>query len=289
MAVAENDGQDQVETNDLVTGDDADSAMLQTETEGDDTGETDDEEQVVVTIGEESPPSNEDENLDAPGLVNKLRKLNREKDRELRELRAAKAATPATSAPAETAKVDKPTLAGCEYDEDEFETKLTAWHKQQAKAEEQQRAQADRQKAEQDAWQGKLANHGKAKAALKVADYDEAEAVVSETLSVTQRAIIVSGADNSAIVEYALGKNPAKAKELASITDPVKFAFAIAKLETQLKVTPRKAPPPPEKHVRGNAPVAGGGDATLERLRDEAAKTGDLSKVIAYKQQKRAA
>lgn len=287
MQVADNDGQDQVDNTEVIEDQD-DGATLQTENDGSGDGEPDDDEQVVVTIGEEAPPSNEDENLDAPGLVNKLRKLNREKDRELRELRA-KAATPATSAPAEIAKVDKPTLAGCEYDEDEYETKLTAWHKQQAKAEEQQRAQADRQKAEQDAWQGKLATHGKAKAALKVADYDEAEAVVSETLSVTQRAIIVSGADNSAIVEYALGKNPAKAKEFASITDPVKFAFAIAKLETQLKVTPRKAPPPPEKHVRGNAPVAGGGDATLERLREEAAKSGDLSKVIAYKRQKRAA
>lgn len=288
MRVAENDGQDQVETDDLATDDEADSATLQTESEGDETGETDDEEQVVVTIGEEAPPSDE-EDPDAPGLVNKLRKLNREKDRELRELRAARAAAQTTSPPAETVKVTKPTLADCDYDEDEYEKKLTAWHKQQAKAEAEQQAQADRQKAEQDAWQAKLATHGKAKAALKVADYEEAEAVVSDVLSVTQRAIIVSGADNSAVVEYALGKNPAKAKELASITDPVKFAFAIAKLETQLKVTPRKAPPPPERHVRGSAPVLGGGDNTLERLREEAVKTGDLSKVMAYKRQKKAA
>ena len=46
---------------------------------------------------------------------------------------------------------------------------------------------------------------------------------------------------------YALGKNPKKAKELGEITDPVKFAFAVAKLETQLTVTSRKQVPPPEK------------------------------------------
>jgi len=287
MQVADNDGQDQVETSDEVVDDEADGATLQTESEGDETGDTTDDEQVVVTIGEEAPPSDE-EDADAPGLVNKLRKLNREKERELRELRA-KVAKPAASAPAEIAKVEKPTLAGCDYDEDAYESKLTAWHENQAKLKAAEAEQANRQKAEQDAWQAKLATHGKAKAALKVSDYEDAEATAAEVLSVTQQSIIVSGADNSAVVIYALGKNPAKAKELASIKDPVKFAFAIAKLETQLKVTPRKAPPPPERHVRGSAPVLGGGDNTLERLREEAAKTGDLSKVIAYKQKKRAA
>jgi hypothetical protein len=287
MQVADNDGQDQVETGDEVADDEADGATLQTESEGDETGDTNDDEQVVVTIGEEAPPSDE-EDADAPGLVNKLRKLNREKERELRELRA-KVATPAASPPAEIAKVEKPTLAGCDYDEDAYESKLTAWHENQAKLKAAEEEKANRQKAEQDAWQAKLATHSKAKAALKVSDYEDAEATAAEVLSVTQQSIIVSGADNSAVVIYALGKNPAKAKELASIKDPVKFAFAIAKLESQLKVTPRKAPPPPERQVRGNVAVAGGGDQTLERLRAEAEKTGDLSKVLAYKNQKKRA
>lgn len=286
MQVAENDGQDQVDTGEIATDDGADSATLQTETEGDGTGDTTDEE-VVVTIGEEAPPSDEEES-DAPGLVNKLRKLNREKERELRELRA-KVSTPAASAPAEIAKVEKPTLAGCEYDEDAYESKLTAWHENEAKRKAAETEQVNRQKAEQDAWQAKLATHGKAKAALKVSDYEDAEATAAEVLTVTQQSIIVSGADNSAVVIYALGKNPAKAKELASIKDPVKFAFAIAKLESQLKVTPRKAPPPPERQVRGNVAVAGGGDQTLERLRAEAEKSGDMTKVIAYKNQKKRA
>jgi hypothetical protein len=77
-------------------------------------------------------------------------------------------------------------------------------------------------------------------------------------------------------------------KELSSIKDPVKFAFAVAKLETQLKVSNRKAAPPPEKVVKGTGRVSGSVDSTLERLREEAAKSGDMSKVIAYKRQMRA-
>ena len=86
---------------------------------------------------------------------------------------------------------------------------------------------------------------------------------------------------------YALGKNPTKAKELSAINDPVKFAFAVAKLETQLKVTNRKAAPPPESTVRGTGRVSGAVDSTLERLRADAEKTGDYSKVMQYKRQKR--
>ena len=67
----------------------------------------------------------------------------------------------------------------------------------------------------------------------------------------------------------------------------MKFSFAVAKLETQLKVTNRKAPPP-EKTVKTGTGRASAVDSTLERLREEAAKTGDMTKVIAYKRQQRA-
>ena len=86
---------------------------------------------------------------------------------------------------------------------------------------------------------------------------------------------------------YALGKNPKKLAELASIKDPVRFAVAVAKLETQLKVSTRKPPPPPPKITSGSAPVSGSVDSTLERLRAEAERTGDYTKVIQYKRSKR--
>jgi hypothetical protein len=106
---------------------------------------------------------------------------------------------------------------------------------------------------------------------------------VLEALSVTQQGIILQGAQNPAVLVYALGKNSNKAKELAGITDPVQFAFAVAKLETQLSVTKKQAPPP-EKRINGNGSL-GTSNAQLDRLREEAARSGDFTKVIAFKKQ----
>ena len=119
-------------------------------------------------------------------------------------------------------------------------------------------------------------------------DYEDAEAFALETFNVTQQGIVLQGSDNPALIIYALGKSQKRAKELASIKDPVKFAFAVAKLETQLKVTNRKAAASPERTITsGGGRISGSVDSTLERLREEALKTGDLSKVMAYKRGKK--
>lgn len=89
-------------------------------------------------------------------------------------------------------------------------------------------------------------------------------------------------AKTSALLRYALGKNPKKAKELAAITDPVKFTFAIAKLEDKLKVAPRKTAPPPDTVVRSSVAGSAAVDSALKRLQDQADKTGDRTKVAAY-------
>jgi hypothetical protein len=49
-------------------------------------------------------------------------------------------------------------------------------------------------------------------------------------------------------------------------------------------VTSRKQAPPPEKKINGNGSLDSS-NAQLERLREEAARTGDMTKVIAYKRQ----
>ncbi len=247
----------------------------------------DDDGQVFVSIGEESPPSEEDEQKAAPQWLKELRKNDREKTRRIRELEDQ---VKATTAPAKAQPVAKPTLESCDYDEEEFERRFTAYQAAQAEQAAEQRAKDAEAQAATDAWNARVEAHNKAKAALRVPDYDDVEATVSEAFSITQRGIIVSGAENSALVTYAVGNNPAKLKELAAIKDPVKFAFAVAKLETQLKVTPRKAPPAPEKRLAGSAPVQGSGNSELTRLEADADRTGDRSKLIAYKKsQKQAA
>jgi hypothetical protein len=142
---------------------------------------------------------------------------------------------------------------------------------------------------QQKAWKAKLDDYGKAKAELRVKDFEDAEAVAQQIFNITQQGIVVQGANNSALVIYALGKNPKKAKELSDIKDPVKFAFAVANLERELKVTNRRAAPAPERIVSGTGRSSGAVDSTLERLREEAARTGNMTKVIQYRSQKRSA
>lgn len=248
---------------------------------------SEDEAEVVVSIGEEPPPP-EDEQARAPEWVRELRKQHRELQRQNRELQA-KLATPATETkPVALGK--KPTLEDHDYDSEQFEKALEAWYERKRSHDESVAKAEAEAKAKQAEWQAKLDGYSKAKAALKVKDYDDAEAQVQDAFDVTQQGVMLQGAENPALLVYALGKNPKRAQELASIKDPVKFAFAVAKLETQLKVTNRsKAAPPPEKPVTGNTRISGSVDSTLERLRADAEKTGNYTKVLQYKRQKQAA
>jgi hypothetical protein len=239
-------------------------------------------EEVVVTIKGESPPPEEEEKQ-APEWVKNLRKSYRELQREKRELEEKlKMVLPAPeNNPVDPGK--KPTLEACDYDSDKFENELADWFERKRQADEAVAKQRTKQQAEQESWQKKLEGYNQSKSGLKVSDFQDAEETVLESLSVTQQGIILQGAQNPAVMVYALGKNPKKAKELAEITDPVQFAFAVAKLETQLSVT-RKQLPPPEKRIVSNS-GSGSSSVQLERLREEAARTGDYTKVMAFKKQ----
>lgn len=249
------------------------------------TEEGDDEvEEVVISIGEETPP--QEEEARAPEWVRELRKANREKERKIRELEAKLNASATETKPVVLGA--KPTLESCDYDSDEYEKKLADWYERKREADAAEAEAAAQRDAEAKAWQDKLDSYEKAKASLKVRDYEDAEAFALDTFNVTQQGIVIQGSDNPALIIYALGKNTKRAKELASITDPVKFAFAVAKLETQLKVSNRKAAASPERTIAsGGTRLSGAVDSTLERLRAEAEKTGDYTKVLQYKRQKR--
>lgn len=253
--------------------------------EGKTDNQDEDEDQVIVTIGEEPPPQEDEQHAQAPEWVRELRKNHKELQRKNRELEDKLKATTTVEKPATISK--KPTLEDHEYDTDKFEAALANWYEQKRQVDD-QNAKADAEaKVLNDAWQAKLTSYGKAKTELKVKDFDDTESTVRDALSTIQQGIILQGSENPALVIYALGKNSKTLKELALITDPVKYAFAIAKLETQLKVTNRKAAPPPEKPVRGTGHVSGTVDSQLERLRAEAANTGDYTKVAQYKKSKR--
>jgi hypothetical protein len=245
-----------------------------------------DEDDVVIEIAGESPPPEDD--AKAPEWVRDLRKSHREQQRENKQLKDQLAKLSSTVQPKTVELGKKPTIEAADYDSDLYEQQLTDWFDRKKAVEAQQERQEAERRSQQDAWNATLATYGEHRKTLKVKDFEDAETVVQDELSNTQQGMILQGADNPALVVYALGKNPKKAKEIASIKDPVKFAFAVAKLETQLKVTNRKASTKPETTITGKAMKSGTVDSNLERLRAQAEKSGDYSKVTAYKRSKRA-
>lgn len=268
-----------VETDTSVETEEVAGETEATETEADQ--QEDDE--VVVSIGEET--SEEEETKEAPQWVKDLRKSHRELKREKRDLEERLKSFTETEKKTVTLG-EKPTLAGCDFDAEEYEKKLASWYETKEQVDKQaQEAEAEKTN-QQKAWQGKLDSYESKKANVKVKDFADAEEVARDVLSVVQQGIILQGATDPALLVYAIGKNPTKAKELAAITDPVQFAFAAAAMEKDLKVSKRK-PPAPEKTITGNATGGGAVDSTLERLRADAEKTGDHTKVIAYKRQKK--
>lgn len=263
----------------------------QQEAEADDHAEPeettdDDEGEFFVAIGDEEPQQ-EDESAEAPEWVKKLRKDNREMKKKLRKAEAELAArqSPARDEPLPS----KPKLADFDYDEDKFDKAIDEWHGKKL-AHEKRQAEKQRQiEAQKEVVQSRYSayNAGKAELSAQVRDFDDAEDLVTEVISTERQNVILMGAENPALVVYAIGRNPEEAKRLSEIDNDVKFAFEVAKLESKLKTGRKKAPPAPERKVSGSANGSGAMDTTLERLRAEAAKSGDMTKVMAYKKQMR--
>lgn len=246
--------------------------------------------EVVITLGDE--PADADEEDAKNPVIRDIRKAQRDAVRALRQAEREKAALADEVArlkgggQQETALGPRPKLSdpAIDFDEDKLDSALTDWHAKKQADDARKAQQADQARKSQEAWDARRNTYETAKKALKVPDFEDAEDSVRESLSVVQQGVILNGCESPELMVYALGKNPKKAKELAAIADPVKFAFAVAKLETQLKVTPRKTAPAPESVVRSGMPgaVAVGG-AQLAKLQADAQRTGDYSEYFAAK------
>lgn len=282
-------------TEDQITdegGDDADVLDLEDKQEianDDDKAGDDAEPEVVVTFGDDDPDPDDDAR--APQWVRDLRKANREKDRRIKELEAAAGVNQSVEVGPE------PTLEDCDYDTEEFKKRWKSWADRKAQADAEEQAAEDARKTAEERWNAKLTSVEQQAAELGVKDFDDAEDNVREVLSAPMPGlaaedlrlnIIKQGAKNPALVIYALGKNRKRAEELAKIDDPVEFAFAVGRMEAELKVNRKPAVGPEKTGVSESAGTGGGAvDNQLDKLRAEAAKTGDYSKVLAYKRRKR--
>lgn len=225
-----------------------------------------DEDDLVVSFGDEGEerPSDSD-------LVRHLRQQLRERDKRDAE-------KPASVAPKDPGP--KPTLADCDYDEDAFEQRLEKWKDEKRAAD-----QAD------EAWSQQLTQHYEkaTKLPIKIDAYKAAEQNIVSTLSIEQQSAIVRYSKDSAKLILALDRQPAALAELAKTSDAGALVYKIAELDGKLKMTTKRKAPPPEQHVRGSASLENiGVDKRLEKLEKDAEKTGDRTKVVAYKKQLKA-
>ncbi|MEG2567318.1 MAG: hypothetical protein RSA84_14035, partial [Acinetobacter sp.] len=248
--------------------------------------ETSEDEEFVITIGDEEPEPSDDDDFSgkpAPTWVKDLRKKEREARKRIKELEAQVQQAKPADKPIEVGS--KPKLADFDYDEDQFENAVEQWHERKRQVEQQQAAkQAEEEKAKQ-AWQAKMQSYEERRqtVAAKVRDFEEVEEAAKDKLTPTQQGILIHAAENPELIMYHLGKHPNKAKELAEITDPIQFAFAAAKLDSQMKIQTRKPSTQPERKPSGSAGLAGAVDQKLAQLEAKAAKTGDRTELIKYK------
>lgn len=238
----------------------------------------------IVTIGEPEEEAQQEQEA-APQWVKDLRKSHKKIKAENRELKEQldkfqpKAVDPGP----------KPTLESCDYDSDQYEQKLSNWYESKRQADEQQRKVAEQQQQQEQEYRQRLMDYQEKKRSLKVRNYDDAESTVEEMLNIPQQNILIEISKNPALVVYALGNNPKRLAELAAIQNPHRFSYEIANLESQLKINKRKPKTVPEKTIKGTGNISGTVDSNLDRLRAEAERTGDYSKVMRYKRQKRKA
>ncbi|WP_151839982.1 hypothetical protein [Acinetobacter soli] len=253
-----------------------------------------DEDDFKINLGDEQEPKPEEEfnGKPAPQWVKDLRVEAKESKRKIKELEER---LKQKDQPAQQSEElgEMPALEDYGYDTSDpnYIQAMEKWAEQRLKVKEREAAQKAEQEQVQKGWEEKLQSYEAKKSILKqkAKDFDDAEQTVRDVLDVNQQGIVIYS-EKPELLVYNLGRNPEKAKQLAAIKNPLEFAFQIGKLEAridaQMKSQTRKPQTNPERKPGGSATLSGVVDTTLDKLRAEAAKTGDYTKVVAYKKQK---
>lgn len=282
MSEFDDDNQDyqedieQVEDNEVIDDeqdiDDSQDGEQDDDTEQDDSADDDVLDFSFDDDGEESDPFKGQE---APEWVKQVRKENRELKRQLKQRESQQHEQ-------QQALREKPTLDAHEYDSDAYEEDLQQWFSE--------KSQHDaRQKAEQEKYQHYDERYKSSVDAVraKVADYDEIEQSIVDTVPPQRQALIKMLVDDPARMVVALGKSPAQLEKLLGLDD-IQFAKQIVLMEQQMSSkTKSRNPNKPKPKTHELEGAAGGADTQLAKLEAEADKTGDRSAVAAYKRKMR--
>ncbi len=154
----------------------------------------------------------------------------------------------------------EPTLEGCGYDNQKFQTEYSIWNAaQQDKKWDERMGERENREKESSATEQKeelIQGHYQRASDLKVGDYEAIEDVAVEALGVELVQAIQTTVDNSETLIYWLGKNPEKAAALSVQfeANPGKATFELGKLASRISLRPKgKGPPDPDVPVRGGA------------------------------------
>jgi hypothetical protein len=203
-------------------------------------------------------------------IIRQLREQLRDRDRELHEHRSR-------NQPVVPAVGPKPTLEGCEWDEDKFEAQLTAWHEAKRQADSVNSHQREQEEIRNREFERLQINHRARAQALKITDFDAAEKALIDAIGPELAGAALVTSKDSAKLVAAVGKNPAALAKLAAEQNPLLKLRMLWDFEGKINV--RKKPPAPEADTiqRGTAPMDTSKDTVSDRLYKEAEKSGDWS------------
>ncbi len=246
---------------------------------GDVTPEDDEDGETIITFGDADDPEPEPETP----LIKQLRQQVRELSKRVKH------------APAEVDDDPEPVipprkkLEDFDYIQEELDAYDEAREKVILATADWKVRQAERERSRQAQQDAQAQAIETQRRALNVPDYEASSQKVRDRLTDTQIGIIINGTDNPAAVIYALGKSETRLDQIAGEGNMAKFAVMLGKLEKDMKVMKRK-PAAPESRVTGaTASASISSDKELARLEKEAEKTGDRTKVVAYKRRMRQA
>lgn len=189
-----------------------------------------------------------------------------------------------TSRPAAIEVGDRPTLEGCDYDEDRLATETDAWIDRKLAAAQQER---DTPRTAEDEARADVERYEASITKLPYADAAEMVGKARAGLTPAQEFMISQACSEPGKLLHALGRHPQKLAELVSVKNPAKFIAKAVTLEANMKSgSNRRQAPQPERIPRGNA-APKSADKEEARLEKEADRTGDRTALQAYRRQKR--
>ena len=267
---------------------DAETLVVDTPEPEQEAPEVAEEEAPLYTFGDDAPEGDDERD---PAFVKALRQKARDDAREKKRLADELAELKAKLNPQDAGAGEYPQLADYGYDEDQHAAAVKTWSAKVAADEAKQLAAQQEATKRQQQW-AETVNGFEAKAKeLAIPNFTETVETISDafgddTNGQQAKALFVM-ADDPRLLP-ALKASPSELARLVGLkNDPARLAIAIGELKGKIRAMPRKASPAVDEPLRGNAAPMEASDKALARLEAEAERTGDRSKVIAYKREQR--